>query len=598
MPTENVIRQLRNIVIALAIVAALAFGAHFFQPIAIAILLAFILSPLVRKLEKVGLGRGASVGITIALFLSCVLGLSYVVGSQVISLADEMPRYEENILSKVRLLKLPNDSPLSKLTRVAEHVKETLDPTRPASDVRIVTDQGILERLREVLGPFADYGEVVFFILLMLFFLLLERESIGERIATLAGQSHLSVTTKSFVQIGERLSRYLASFSLVNLVTGLAVWLGFTVIGLPYAVLWGTIGGLLRYIPYIGPTVAFCLPVLFSVAHFDGWMQPLLVVGWYALIEVVTNALEPVLYGKSTGVTALGLVVSALFWTCLWGGLGLLLATPLSVCLVVLGSQIPSLRFFSTLLSEDVEVLEHTRLYQRLLRRDEDGANNLLDEELKSHSVDEVFDRIALPTLAQASLDRETQVLDAGEYENAVAVLSRWLDDISEDKQVRASLPAPADLVDRNDTKPITTIVGVAAANSADFLVLRMLNFLISRAGLHAELIAASTSPLASADEVLEFQPDLVLLSSTATQGISHVRYWTKRLSAQLSDTPLVVGLWNNALDTTTAGESLRNAGAHRVARSLSSARDLIFEIARTRLPSDERTSDPVSLGA
>ena len=216
--------------------------------------------------------------------------------------------------------------------------------------------------------------------LILVLFMLMGREDLSDRIVGLFGHRQVSLTTRTMEEIGQRISRYLATFALVNSGFGLVIGLGLGLIGVPYAVLWGCLAAMLRFIPYVGPAVAFVLPLVFSFAHFPGWAQPLEVVALFGVVEVVLNSfLEPVIYGKTTGVSALGLLVAAMFWTWLWGTLGLLLSTPLTVCLAVLGKYVPSLRFFATLLGEEAELEPDVRFYQRLVALDRDGAIEVVE---------------------------------------------------------------------------------------------------------------------------------------------------------------------------------------------------------------------------
>ena len=210
--------------------------------------------------------------------------------------------------------------------------------------------------------------------------MLMGREDLSDRIVGLFGHRQVSLTTRTMEEIGQRISRYLATFALVNSGFGLVIGVGLWLIGVPFAVLWGCLAAMLRFIPYVGPAVAFVLPLVFSFAHFPGWTQPLEVVALFAVVEVALNSfLEPVIYGKTTGVSALGLLVAAMFWTWLWGTMGLLLSTPLTVCLAVLGKYVPSLRFFAALLGEEAELEPDVRLYQRLVALDRDGATEVVD---------------------------------------------------------------------------------------------------------------------------------------------------------------------------------------------------------------------------
>ena len=205
-------------------------------------------------------------------------------------------------------------------------------------------------------------------------FMLINREALGDRIVQLFGHRQINLTTRTMKEIGQRISHYLASIMLVNLGFGLTVGGGLWLIGVPYAALWGCMAAMMRFIPYVGAGVAFLLPLIFSVAYFPGWRQPLEVVAFFGVVEVALSYLEPVIYGKTTGVSALGLLVAAMFWTWLWGLLGTLLSTPLTLCLAVLGKYVPSLGFFATLLGQDAELDQNIRFYQRLVSLDQDGA--------------------------------------------------------------------------------------------------------------------------------------------------------------------------------------------------------------------------------
>src|SRR3954465_7600197 len=210
------------------------------------------------------------------------------------------------------------------------------------------------------------------------------REDLSDRIIGLFGNRQISLTTRTMEEIGRRISRYLATFALVNSGFGLVIGLGRGLIGVPYAVRWGCVAAMLRFIPYVGPAVAFLLPLVFAFAHFPGWAQPLEVVVLFGVVEVLLNGyLEPVIYGKTTGISALGLLVAAMFWTWLWGTLGLLLSTPLTVCLAVLGKYVPSLRFLGGLLGEEAELEPDVRFYQRLVALDRDGAIEVVEGALK-----------------------------------------------------------------------------------------------------------------------------------------------------------------------------------------------------------------------
>ncbi len=240
---------------------------------------------------------------------------------------------------------------------------------------RSISRPSFQDRLRSATGPYLEFLGVGSFVLILVLFMLMGREGLSDRIVGLFGHRQVSLTTRTMQEIGQRISRYLATFALVNSGFGLVIGLGLWLIGVPFAVLWGCLAAMLRFIPYVGPAVAFILPLVFSFAHFPGWAKPLEVVALFAVVEAaLTSFLEPVIYGKTTGISALGLLVAAMFWTWLWGTMGLLLSTPLTVCLAVLGKYVPSMWFFAALLNEEAELEPDVRFYQRLVALDREGA--------------------------------------------------------------------------------------------------------------------------------------------------------------------------------------------------------------------------------
>ncbi len=241
-----------------------------------------------------------------------------------------------------------------------------------------MSQPSLLAQVRSTVGPYLEFLGVCSFVLILVLFMLMGREQLSDRIIGLFGHHHVSLTTRTMQEIGHRISRYLASFTLVNSGFGLCIGVGLGIIGVPFAALWGCLAAMLRFIPYVGTAVACVLPLSFSFAFFPGWVQLLEIVALFAVVEAaLTSFLEPVFYGRTTGITALGLLVAAMFWTWLWGLLGLLLSTPLTVCLAVLGKYVPSMWVFAALLSEDAELEPDVQFYQRWSRSTERGRSRL-----------------------------------------------------------------------------------------------------------------------------------------------------------------------------------------------------------------------------
>jgi hypothetical protein len=351
----------------------------------------------------------------------------------------------------------------------------------------------------------------------------------------------------------------------------------------------------LRFIPYVGTAAAFALPMVFAVAHFPGWREPLEVVALFAVVEVALNTfLEPVIYGKTTGVSALGLLVEALFWTWLWGLLGILLSTPLTVCLAVLGKYVPSLGVFATLLGEEAELDPDVRFYQRLVALDADGAVEVVDEALRSRPRAEVFDAILVPVLSRAERDAAAGSIEERDLAFTWRVVGEIVDDLEGTPELTLASVAASGAAEGDDRAAEAgpwaeppVLLGVGAGDTADAVVLKMLALLLAPSGLALEAVTDASTPLALADRVAARSPDLVVLSHLPPEGLTAARYRVRRLRARFPDLPIVVGRWGAPAHAEAAGR-LAEAGASDVAFSLAGARDQILgrlarEAARAR---------------
>lgn len=557
-------------ILIFAIIAFMYFTAEVLKPLALSILLSFALAPPVRRLVRLGLPRSAAVVLTVVLALGLLGGLGYVVGEQLATLANKLPDYQENIEKKLSSLMKPGrQSAAKRLTTMSDRVMAKLDkPTASGVDVDtssaekavpkiprviVVAEPSFQERLRSTTGPYLEFLGVGSFVLILVLFILMGQEDLRDRIVSLFGNRQVSLTTRTTEEIGQRISRYLATFALMNSAFGLVIGVGLALIGVPYAVLWGCLAALTRFIPYVGPAVAFILPLVFSFAYFPGWFEPLLVVALFALLETLLNSfLEPIIYGKTTGVSALGLLVAAMFWTWLWGTLGLLLSTPLTVCLAVIGKYVPGLRFFATMLGEEAELDPHVRFYQRLVSLDRQGAVEFVEEAQKKWPRAEIFDRILVPTLMLAERDAVRDDLEERVQAFIWQVIGEIVDNLEGvpelTLQSMASAPATGESSDaaaKEASAPTTIeLMGLAVVDTSDVLVLKMLAQLIAPLGCHLEIVADAGSPLQVVEQVTERNPEVVVLSHVPPEGLAQSRYLVSRLRAQLSTLPIVVGRW------------------------------------------------------
>jgi predicted PurR-regulated permease PerM/CheY-like chemotaxis protein len=586
----------RMTMLIFAIIAFMYFTGEVLKPLALSVLLSFALAPATRVLERFGLPRAPAVVLTVVLSLGLLGTIGYVVGHQLNSLAKRLPDYQENIETKLRGVMNPGQqSTAARLKTLADEVTAKMEQPAVAPDgavavqkVEVIARPSFQDRLRSATGPYLEFLGVGSFVLILVMFMLMGREELSDRIVGLVGHRQVSVTTRTMDEIGQRISRYLATFALVNSGFGLVIGLGLWMIGTPWAVLWGCLAAMLRFIPYVGPAVAFILPLVFSFAHFPGWAKPLEIVVLFAVVEAaLTSFLEPVIYGKTTGVSALGLLIAAMFWTWLWGSMGLLLSTPLTVCLAVLGKYVPSLWFFTALLKEDINLEPDIRFYQRLLARDREGAIEIVNAALKQRPRVEVFDDILIAALARSEDDVARDQLDGTMQAFVWGVVGEVIDSLEgvPDLSLTAmAMPAAGGAGTEGEvsaSQPVV-ILGLVADDNSDALALRMLKQLLAASKCSMEIVNDTASSLRVVERVAEQCPSIVIISFLPPEGSAFARYLIQRLRASFSDLPIVVGRWDaNASESSL--ERLMAAGASHVVTSLAGARDRILRVPKQK---------------
>ena len=577
----------------LAVIGAMSVAAEVLKPLALAVLLSFALAPLAGFLERHRVPRAIAVILTVVLALASLSGIGYVVVRQLSSLAYELPDYQKEIQKKVDFLKPSENFAFYRAQKVAGDVAKSLDTPvvegREAMDVRVVEQPTFRERLQGAVGPYLEFVGVGIFVLILVLFILLNREALGDRIVQLFGQRQINLTTRTMSEIGQRISRYLAMITLINSGFGLTVGVGLWLIGVPYAVLWGCLAAMMRFVPYAGAAVAFLLPLVFSIAHFDGWRQPLEVVALFGVVEVALSYLEPVIYGKTTGVSALALLVAAVFWTWLWGLLGTLLSTPLTLCLAVLGKYVPSLSVFATLLGEEAELDQNIRFYQRLVSLDQDGATGVVEAALKERPRAEVFDQILVPALSRAGRDAARGELEETDMTFIRRVISEILDDLegTEDLGLKTSAPSGEGEPPQANGKPVSPAVRGRGRGGERHL-------------RRPDAADAGTDPRPIELHTREYRgrrlanatrracgassPAMVILSHLPPEALAQARYQVRRLRSRFSGLAIVVGRWGEAASD-AASQGLSGVGATHVAFTLADARDQILARAASAVP-------------
>lgn len=552
-------------------------------PIALAALIAFVLAPPVTWLER-WCGRVPAV-LAVVTLVFVLLGLAgWGLARQLDNLSDDLPRYRANILAKVADVRgAGKGSTVEKLQETIEDIKTDLGKLdgpagKPAPSV-IVTSELMSEFPGYTwLGPIVGPAGTASLVVVLVIFMLLERRDLRDRLIGLFGQGHLTVTTRAFDEAGRRVSRQLLMQSLASLIYGVIAGLGLYALGVPYALVWGTLGAVLRYVPYVGPIVGATAPILVSLAALPGWTGPLLVIAMFIVLELVTNlVVETALYAGAVGVSQVALLISVAFWAWLWGPLGLLMATPVTVCLVVLGRHAPGLAYLGTLMADTPALAPEFSYYQRLLARDPGEAADLIERHIKSEPWGSVFDALLIPALNYAERDRLERRLTPEEEAMVLDTTRELMADAVE--LMRRSHPSPpVPVVEPAEAAPREPlrIVGYAANDAADELALLMLGHLLE--GLPIVIEPVTTRVLAAelVSLVQSHGVSVVCIADLPPSPPTKTRYLVKRLHAALPNVRILVGRWSPPALADESTQLLRDAGATLVSSTLTDTRDYL----------------------
>ncbi len=619
---------------AAIVIGSLYFGRDILLPLALSVLLSFLLAPLVTRLEQLRIGRIASVLIvaTSAILLFGVL--SFVVGRQFYDLAYKLPDYKENIRAKLNVFQgdstglwgqvsksleelrsnVSKGPAQTKLTEpgidsstiagetqanIQEPVKSAVKTPALASPDEIVRVQVVesltakqiaQSMLGPLISPLASGAVVIVFVI----FMLLQREDLRNRFIHLIGGERLSLTTQALDDAGRRVSRYLLMQLIINSIFGFVVAVGLTVIGLPNALLWGVLATLLRFVPYAGPFVAAIIPFTISMAVFDGWSRPVVILILFLINEMVaSNVIEPWLYGASTGISTTGIIVTTVFWGWIWGPVGLVMATPLTVCLTVVGKYVPQLGFLNTLFSEEEVLPVHSRFYQRLLALDPEEATEVAEDYLAANSLEELYDRVLLPALSLAENDRHHGDLD----EEKQLLVHQTTRDIVEElgERFRKSNDASGNIVETvslNDPFSNRGIVlCVPAHDDADEIAELMLAQLLEHRGVPSKVVSAATLSGEMMDIVSSESIATVCVSAVPPLAATHARYICKRLKPKFPDLKIVVGLWQTNEISKKTQDRLGATGIDRLVGSLSEAAEELKRLSQNAVAAARDTS-------
>lgn len=587
---------LRDAAIVAGLVAVLYFARAILIPLAFAVILTLILSPFVSRLQKMHVRRFPATLLVMIVCVAIAAGIGYVIFAQLLQVVDDLPNYRDNIASKIEALRTPANGALG---RAAESVKEiSKDLATPANappplgpppraaraastakplPVQVVepptNDFAYLKDLvQPVLEPLARLGIV----LVLTIFLLVEEAEMRNRIFRLAGLSRLNAMTQAMADGTQRVSHYLMLQVLVNASFGLLCGFGLYLIGLPYAVLWGAVAAILRIVPYVGSVVAALLPLVLSLAVFDGWKSPLLVFILFLTLEVITgNFVEPCLYGSHTGLSSLALLVATVCWTALWGPAGLILATPLTVCVVVVGRHVPHLSFLHILFGDQPVLDPDAHLYQRLLAMDEQEARTVAEQYLREYSLPQLYDNVIIPALSRAEHDRHRGALDPEREEFLFLTLREMIaafqdqtqqDQTQQDQTQKVEEESPQDL---SRIEGAERILCVPAHDEADELGAVMLAQLLEHSG-HATIAFPSGTPAVSM--LAPLKPgvnDVFCVSAIQPLAFSHARTLCRELRTQFPRARIVLCVWGFRGEQERALRRLKPASPDSLVRSL-----------------------------
>jgi predicted PurR-regulated permease PerM len=423
-----------------------------------------------------------------------------------------------------------------------QRVDEKQEKKQPETmEVRVI--ESPLTQIRSWLGPLVAPLSSAGLVVVLVVFMLLERENQRNRLIQLFGTSNVYATTEALSDAGGRVMRFLRMQFLVNAGYGLSVAIALTVLGIPNGIMWGVLGFMLRFLPYIGPILAAVMPIVVSAAVSPGWTTPMLVLGWYIVLELVlNNVVEPWLYGSSIGVSAVGIIVSAIFWTWIWGPLGLVLAMPLTVCLVVLAQYVPQLRFVTVLLGDQPPLSPAERTYQRLLAMDDNEISTLARKYVKTSTLANYYDEVLLPALYLTERDRH----DGQLTDEQAAFVEETVEDLVDELGVTAEATAAEETTEDTAVHPSSVrVLCVPLQDSADQASTVMLSQLLRAEGIEAEVGSPDSLTNEIVDEVEERRTQVVVISIMPPSSPRNSRLLYRRLRERYPDLPIIIGYWN-----------------------------------------------------
>ena len=602
-------RTTMQFVVAIGTVATLYLAREVLIPLALAGLLSFALAPAVQRMRRLGVPRPGAVLAVVSLAFVAILGFALVIGLQFANLANNLPRYERNIDTKIeRVIAMTQSNEFaSRMMRFLRGARAETPraapapaPPTPASPAEADAPAPAapppapvpvqvepppptpLDTARNVLGPLIDPLTAAGVVILFVFVMLLNREDLRERLIRLAGVHDLQRTTEALDEAAQRVTRYLLAQLLVNVVYAVPLTIGLYFVGVPNPLLWGMFMMVFRFVPYVGPVAGAVLPLALAIAVEPGWTTFIWAASLILVLElVVNNVIEPIFYGATTGLSAMAIILAAIFWTWLWGAVGLLLSTPLTVCAVVIGRHVPQLRFLDVLLGNRPVLAPAQRFYQRALAGDSADATEQAEAYLEEKSIEALHAEVTLPALALAEADRARGVLDQQRRIGVAAVVAEMLFNLLEydgDPPARdASPPPPA----------ATRVLCAGGRGDLDDAAAAVIADLLRRRGVAVRTASfEALTPAELARQDLE-EPGAVCVAYLNSDSALHARYLVRRLRRRLPDVKVVIALCGGR---DASAEAIAAVGADAVTTDLTAT--LAAVTGEERAPA-ERPEEP-----
>ncbi len=526
---------------AIVLVAGLYLAREVLAPLAMAFLLAFLLMPLVKRLEK-RLRRIGAVVLTMLGIASLIFGGGWTIAHQAIDLAQQLPHYQQNLSAKIQSMKPADSTQFDALSKTLEDLNKEVSgqpATASATQVEVVDrTSGPLSALPKILGPLSGPLGTAGLVVLLTAFILMGIEDLQARLFRLVGRGHMSSTSQALDDASHRVRKYLLMQLIVNVTYGIVLSLGLLLLGIPNAVLWGVLACVLRFIPYIGPWIAAAFPIVLSLAISPSWALPIWTLSLFIVIELLSNnVMEPLVYGSSTGVSSFALIVAAIFWTWLWGPIGLVLATPLTVVLVVIGRHVPQLSFLDVLLSEEEPLGPADNVYLRLLRSGDHGELEVIDDYLEENSAVSLFDEILIPILIRVEKDNETGAVTLEQRKS----IHRELQGVVQEVNFRNG--SPEEEVFYQD--PIT-IWCLPARAARDVVTGQFLATALQVSGFRTRAASsrADTPGLLKLLQNESEAPEILLISVIYPSTFQHARSLARKVSEAMPSQTILLGFW------------------------------------------------------